>query len=89
LGVGLDVIARRTTKQRPRQTRDYLPPPRGTPIVIPPLEERARDVFAEPFMKAGLKMYARERVFFTTELKLGITRDVNHAVWKIGVGVDF
>ena len=87
LGVGADVIARRTKKQRLHQTRDVYP--RGTPLIIPALDEHESDVLAQPFAKVGLKMYARERVFFTTELKLGITRDVDHTVWKIGVGVDF
>lgn len=88
LGVGVDVIARQTTKRRPQQTRDY-PPPRGAPIVIPPLDERDSVVLAQPFLNAGLKMYASERMFFTTALKLGITHDVDHAVWRIGVGFDF
>ena len=89
LGVGVDVIARRTTKRRPLQSRDVYPPTRGTPLVIPALAARESDVLTQPFLKAGFKMYERERVFFTTELKLGITRDVEHAVWKIGAGVDF
>jgi hypothetical protein len=89
LGLGVDLVARRTTKRRPLQSRDVYPPTRGTPLVIPALDERASDVLTQPFLKAGFKMYARERVFFTTELKLGITRDVDHAVWKIGAGVDF
>ena len=87
LGIGADIIARRTTKRRLPQTRDVYP--RGTPVLIPALDERTSDVLAQPFVKAGLKMYARERLFFTTEFKLGISRDVDHAVWKIGIGADF
>jgi hypothetical protein len=34
-------------------------------------------------------MYASERAFFNTELKLGIRREVDHVVWKIGLGFDF
>ena len=87
LGIGADIIARRTTKRRLPQTREVYP--RGAPVLIPALDERTSDVLAQPFVKAGLKMYARERLFFTTEFKLGISRDVDHAVWKIGIGADF
>ena len=40
-------------------------------------------------LKTGLKMYVGEKTFFNTELKFGVRRDVDHLVWKIGMGIDF
>ena len=89
LGAGADVVSRTTTKERGEQLRTVYVSNRNLPITIPRLHERASDLFVEPFLKTGLKMYAAERLFFTTELKLGIRRDIDHAVWKVGIGVDF
>jgi hypothetical protein len=36
-----------------------------------------------------VKMYASERTFFLTELKLGFAPDLDHALWKLGLGFDF
>jgi hypothetical protein len=46
-------------------------------------------VFVRPFLKAGLKMYASDRTFVVTELKLGFAPDPQHAMWKLAVGFDF
>ena len=42
-----------------------------------------------PFIKTGAKMYASERMFFLTELKVGFAPDLDHVLWKLGVGFDF
>ncbi len=90
LGAGVDLVHRRTTTDRPDQTRTvYLPPNRSVPVVIPAARERLSDTFAQAVLRTGLKMYATEKAFFTTELKLGFRENVDHVVWKMGFGVDF
>jgi opacity protein-like surface antigen len=89
-GVGFDVIHRDVRIERDRQSRSvFLPPNRTIPVQIPPLSEHRTDVFAQGILKTGLKLYATERAFFNTEMKLGIRRDVDHVVWKVGLGFDF
>jgi hypothetical protein len=79
-----------TRIDRREQTRTvYLPPNRSVPVLIPAADERRTDVFGQAVLKAGLKMYATEKAFFTTEFKLGFREDVDHVVWKVGFGVDF
>ena len=90
VGAGVDLVRRAARTDRREQTRSvYLPPNRTTPVVIPPAHERRTDVFGQAVLKTGLKMYATERAFFNTELKVGIREDVDHVVWKVGFGVDF
>ncbi len=90
VGIGVDLIRRSATIERGRQSRSiFLSPNRTIPVDIPPLTERRSDVFAQGVLKTGLKLYATERTFFNTELKLGIRREVDHLVWKVGLGFDF
>ncbi|HKY22596.1 MAG TPA: hypothetical protein VJM31_15390 [Vicinamibacterales bacterium] len=56
--------------------------PGRTPIV-------ETSTLVRPFVKAGAKMYASEKLFFVTDLKVGFNRDLDHVLWKIGVGFDF
>ena len=90
VGIGVDVIHRSATIDRGRQSRSiFLPPNRTIPVEIPPLTEHRSDVFAQGILKTGFNLYATERTFFNTELKLGIRREVDHVVWKVGLGFDF
>jgi len=90
VGAGFDVIRRETTLERLPQSRTlYFPPNRSVPVTIPPSRERRNDVFAQGVLKTGVKMYASEKMFFTTELKFGLREDVDHVVWKLGLGFDF
>ena len=90
VGAGADVVRRVATIDRLPQSRIvYLPPNRQVPVEIPALSERKTTVFAHAVLKTGLKMYVSEKVFFDTELKFGLRREVDHVVWKFGVGVDF
>jgi hypothetical protein len=89
-GVGVDLIQRETRTDRPAQTRTvYVAPNRTIPVTVPALNEQRRDVFAQAVLRAGLKMYATEKTFFSTEIKFGVRDDVDHVVWKVGIGVDF
>jgi opacity protein-like surface antigen len=89
IGVGADVVRRERTIERREQTRSVYVQDRNIPVVIPAARERETVVFVQPIVKTGLKMYVSEKTFFNTELKLGLTRDVDHVVWRIGVGIDF
>ncbi len=91
VGAGVDVISRRTTRDRPEQRRTiYLPnQSQSVPITIPAFSERKTETLVQPALKTGLKMYVNERVFFDTEFKLGFAREVEHITWNIGVGLDF
>ena len=62
---------------------------RNVPVDIPGVSERKTMVFAQAVLKTGVKMYVGEKTFFNTELKFGVRRDIDHVVWKIGMGVDF
>jgi opacity protein-like surface antigen len=90
VGVGADVVRRVATTERLEQSRTvFVPPNRQVPVTIPAASEEKTTVFAQAVLKTGLKMYVSERVFFNTELKFGVRRDIDHVVWKFGLGVDF
>jgi hypothetical protein len=92
IGGGADVIHRKSVLDRPSQRRFQPAPAIGQPPVnvsVPAVHERDAQLLVRPFLKTGLKMYASERTFFVTELKLGFTSDLDHALWKLGVGFDF
>mgnify|MGYP006361390883 FL=1 len=58
-------------------------------VTISALRSSETRVLIRPFLKTGLKMYASERLFVVTELKLGFAPDLEHAVWKLAAGFDF
>jgi hypothetical protein len=92
IGVGADLVRRKVTFDRPAQTGypiQFSSQARPPNTVIPAERRIETDVFARPFAKTGLKMYASERLFFVTELKLGFAPDLDHVVWKLGLGFDF
>lgn len=90
VGVGADVVRRVASIDRPQQSRTvFLPPNRNVAVEIPAANERTTTVFAQAVVKTGLKMYVGDNTFFNTEVKLGVRRDVDHVVWKLGIGVDF
>ncbi len=90
VGIGADVVRRVSTIDRLQQSRTvFVSPNRQIPVEIPASHEQKTTVFAQAVLKTGLKMYVAERTFFHTELKLGVRRDVDHVVWKLGMGVDF
>jgi opacity protein-like surface antigen len=89
LGVGADVVRREASVERLPQSRTVFLQNRNIPVNIPAASERTTTVFAHAVFKTGLKMYVSEKAFFNTEVKFGVRRDVDHLVWKIGMGVDF
>ena len=89
VGVGADVVRRHAVIERDRQSRTVFVAGRNIPVDIPAAGERTSDVFAQAVLKTGLKMYVSEKTFFNTELKLGVRHDVDHVVWKFGMGIDF
>jgi hypothetical protein len=89
VGVGADVVRRQATLERMPQSRGVFVQNRNIPVDIPAASERKTSVFAQAVLKTGLKMYVSEKAFFNTELKFGVRRDVDHIVWKIGMGIDF
>lgn len=89
VGVGADIVGRQGTLERDRQSRVVYLQNRNVPIEIPSATERTSSVFAQAVLKTGLKMYVSEKAFFNTELKFGVRSDVDHVVWKFGMGVDF
>jgi opacity protein-like surface antigen len=89
VGVGVDVVRREASLDRLRQSRTVYLQNRNVPVEIPAASEHTTMVFAHGVVKTGLKMYVNEKAFFNTELKLGVRRDIDHVVWKIGMGVDF
>ena len=91
LGAGADIVWRRSVLDRPaQQAYPYGVPARGQPSVqIPALRTSTSELIGVPFVKTGVKMYASERMFFVTELKLGFAPDLDHALWKLGMGMDF
>lgn len=91
IGAGADIIRRDTVFNRPAQTRPTYRSPSHRPIdvLVPAAQEQEMLILVRPFVKTGLKMYASDRAFFSTELKLGFAPDLDHAVWKLGVGFDF
>jgi hypothetical protein len=91
LGAGADIDYLRSTEERPAQLAT-IPVPNGrTPsqLAVSKSSERETSVSVHPFVKGGFKMYASDRVFFTTEWKLGLGNGLQHALWKTGFGVDF
>ena len=92
VGAGADVIRRNIALDRPAQPGyAYNTPPSRPPaeVVIPELRISETNVLVRPFIKTGAKMYASERMFFLTELKLGFAPDLDHVLWKLGMGFDF
>ena len=89
VGIGADVVRRATSLERLPQSRTVFIQNRNVPVDIPGASERKTMVFAQAVLKTGVKMYVGEKTFFNTELKFGVRRDIDHVVWKIGMGVDF
>lgn len=89
IGVGMDGIARTTTKERAQQTRSVSVGRGIENVVVPASSTRERRTLAQPFVKTGMKLYVSDRGFFNTELKIGFTSGVEHMVWKLGYGLDF
>jgi hypothetical protein len=89
-GVGVDVIRRVSIVERPAQTAyAYTAGRPALQIPIGPETVRSTRLLASPFVKAGVKMYSSERTFFVTEIKFGFRRQIDHAMWKLGLGIDF
>lgn len=89
VGIGADVVRRHSTLDRERQSRSIYLQNRTIPVEIPATVENKTTVFAQGVLKTGLKMYVTEKAFFNTELKFGVRRDIDHVVWKFGMGFDF
>ena len=87
---GVDVDRIQSTEDRPPQTRPISLSNRDIrTVLVPGVRETETRVRVRPFIKGGLKMYVSERAFFTTEMKFGLGRGVEHVLWKTGIGVDF
>lgn len=89
VGVGADVVRRQMALDRAPQSRTTFVQNRNVTVNIPAAAERKATVFAQAVLKGGMKMYVTEKAFFNTEIKFGIRRDVDHFVWKLGLGIDF
>ena len=89
VGVGADVVRRSASLERWPQSRTVFLQSRSIPVEIAAATERKTTVFAQAVLKTGLKMYFGEKTFFNTELKFGVRREVDHLVWKMGMGIDF
>jgi hypothetical protein len=89
VGLGADIVRRHTALEREQQSRFIYLQNRTIPVEIPAAIEHDTRVFGEAVIKAGLKMYVTERMFFNTDLRFGIRRDIDHVVWKFGMGLDF
>jgi hypothetical protein len=89
VGIGADVVRRSSSLERQPQSRTVYLQNRSVPVQIPAASERRTTVFAHAVVKTGMKMYVTEKAFLNTELKFGVRRDVDHVVWKLGLGVDF
>ena len=89
IGIGADVVRRTTSVERLPQSRTVFVQNRNLPVDIPAVNERGTTTVAQAVFKTGVKMYVAEKTFFTTEVKFGVRRDIEHAVWKIGMGIDF
>jgi hypothetical protein len=76
-----------------RQRADALPPQLigGTsPFVLPGLPElKVSRTAAQGFVTTGFKVYVSKQAFIRTDLRVGIARGAESAVWRAGVGVDF
>jgi len=89
VGVGAELVRRDSSLERRQQSRTVFVQNRNISVDIPAASERDTKVFAQAILKTGLKMYINEKAFFDTELKLGVRDDVDHLLWKLGIGVDF
>ena len=89
IGAGVHVVRRVTSLERLPQSRVIYLPNRSITTEIPAASERMTAVFAQPVVKAGLKMYVTEKAFFNTEVRFGVRRDLDHVAWRLGVGIDF
>ena len=89
VGAGVDVVRRQASLDRLPQSRTAYLQNRNVLVDFPALTERKTTVFAQAVLRAGLKMYVTEQAFFNTDLKFGVRRDVDHLVWKLGMGFDF
>jgi hypothetical protein len=83
---GVDIVREVERLERPLQT---VPVDSRPPIVVPEQETVDRRVAAHPFAATGFKAYFTDRGFFRMDLKLGFREEVEHVVWKVGVGLDF
>ena len=89
VGAGADIVTRSTVMDRPRQLGYPIVNARAPMVDIPAHRDEQTTFLVQPFVKTGLKMYTSERTFVATELKLGFSPDFEHAVWKLGFGLDF
>lgn len=89
VGLGADVVRRSASIDRLPQSRTIFQQNRNIPVDFPALNDGEITVFAQAILKAGVKMYVTEKAFFDTELKFGLRRDVDHLLWKFGMGIDF
>jgi opacity protein-like surface antigen len=89
VGAGADIVRRQVSLDRAPQSRTVFIQNRSVPVTLAAASERTTTVFAHAVIKSGLKMYVTEKAFFNTELKLGLRRNVDHVVWKLGLGIDF
>ena len=89
VGAGADIVRREVSLDRAAQSRTVFSQNQSLPVTLAAASERKSTVFAHAVIRSGLKMYVTEKAFFNTELKVGLRRDVDHVVWKLGMGVDF
>ena len=89
VGVGADLVRRHVEMDRPAQTRQTYTYQRPIDVRIPAAQSSDTRALVRPYVKGGWKMYASDRLYFTTEFKLGFAPDLDHALWKIGMGFDF
>lgn len=89
LGVGADFVWTAIDVTRTAQTQFIYANGRATPVAIPAARERQTHSMVQPYLKTGVKMYLSDRAFVNTELKLGFSSDLEHTLWKLGLGFDF
>ncbi len=92
VGAGADVIRRSVALDRPAQqgfAYSTQPGQTSRDVAIPSLRAHDSSTLVRPFIKTGAKMYASERIFFVTDLKVGFAPDLDHVLWKLGLGFDF
>ena len=88
VGAGADINSVRTLEDRPAQSAYLLSQPQRS-ISLPAQIETHNAVRLRPVARVGVKVYASEHAFFTTEWKLGFGGGFEHVIWNTGVGVDF
>jgi hypothetical protein len=89
VGGGLEVARER---QRVNELRQTIPvrDPASSPFIPGSPDAPEVTYTAQPFVNAGFKMFASERVFARTEVMTSInSRGVAHAAWSAGMGVEF